>query len=459
MPIDRTTLPPVGPDPAFAFPPVARYTLDSGLQVCVVEEQRMPIVSFALVVAGGSGVDPRGLDGLAGIVADMLDEGSGARGAIEISEELASIGAEYEVEVGPDATTASLTTLTKFADRGARLLADMTVRPALRQADFDRVRQLRRDRLRQMKDVPGAVAERAFLKLLYGDHPYAHLAIGDEESLGSIALEDVVIAHRAAFAPSRATMVVAGGLAAADLLALARDAFGGWTSSSNGVARVPAADVPMLGDGRTRLVLVPREGAAQSELRIGRLVAPRLTPDYPALVVMNAVLGGQFVSRINLKLREEKAYTYGARTGFDWKKGISPLALHASVHTASTANAIADSLAEFSDLRGPRPVTASELELAKASLTRGYPQHFQTVPQLARAVGQLSLFELPENYFSTFIPLMNAVTVDDVSRVACAHLDPETCITLVVGDEAVVREPLSRLGLPPLEVMSPDDTQ
>jgi predicted Zn-dependent peptidase len=209
----------------------------------------------------------------------------------------------------------------------------------------------------------------------------------------------------------------------------------------------------MIGDGRPRLALVPREGAAQSEVRIGRLVSPRLTPDYPSLVVMNAVLGGQFVSRINLKLREEKAYTYGARTGFDWKKGISPLALHASVHTASTAEAIADTMVEFSGLRGPRPVTAGELELAKASLTRGYPQHFQTVPQLARAVGQLSLFELPENYFSTFIPLINAVSADDVSRVACAHLDPEACITLVVGDERAVAGPLSRLGLPVLEVL------
>jgi len=453
MSIDRTTLPSVGADPAFSFPPVVRHRLDNGLEVCVVEERRMPIVSFALVVAGGSGIDPRGRDGLAGIVADMLDEGSGTRGAIEISEELASIGAEYEVEVGPDAITASMTTLAKFADRGARLLADMVVRPALRQADFDRVRQLRRDRLRQMKDVPGAVAERAFLQLLYGDHPYGHLAIGDEESLAGLTLEDVATAHASSFVPSRATMVVAGGLPAAGLLALARDAFGTWSDRTETTPRVPADAIPMIGDGRPRLVLVPREGAAQSEVRIGRLVSPRLTPDYPSLVVMNAVLGGQFVSRINLKLREEKAYTYGARTGFDWKKGISPLALHASVHTASTAEAIADTMAEFSGLRGPRPVTAGELELAKASLTRGYPQHFQTVPQLARAVGQLSLFELPENYFSTFIPLINAVSADDVSRVACAHLDPESCITLVVGDERAVAGPLARLGLPALEVM------
>jgi predicted Zn-dependent peptidase len=306
-----------------------------------------------------------------------------------------------------------------------------------------------------MKDVPGALAERAFLRLLYGEHPYAHLAIGDEESLTRISLADVDAAHREWFVPAGATMVVAGGLPAGDLLGLARTAFGDWRGDVPASRPVPAARQPMPADGRPRLALVPREGAAQSELRIGRLATPRLTPDYPSLVVMNAVLGGQFVSRINLKLREEKAYTYGARTGFDWKKGISPLALHASVHTASTAEAVADTLAEFDGLRGARPVTPRELELAKASLTRGYPQHFQTVPQLARAVGQLSLFELPENYFSTFIPLINAVSVDDVSRVACDWLDPQACTTLIVGDEAVVREPLSRLGLPVLELLPP----
>jgi len=446
MSIDRTTLPSVGADPAFSFPPVVRHRLDNGLEVCVVEERRMPIVSFALVVAGGSGIDPRGRDGLAGIVADMLDEGSGTRGAIEISEELASIGAEYEVEVGPDAITASMTTLAKFADRGARLLADMVVRPALRQADFDRVRQLRRDRLRQMKDVPGAVAERAFLQLLYGDHPYGHLAIGDEESLAGLTLEDIATAHASSFVPSRATMVVAGGLPAAGLLALARDAFGTWSDRTETTPRVPADAIPMIGDGRPRLVLVPREGAAQSEVRIGRLVSPRLTPDYPSLVVMNAVLGGQFVSRINLKLREEKAYTYGARSGFDWRRGLAPFVLSTSVHTASTADAVADAAAEIEAIRGRRPVTENELAHAKAALTRGYPSGFETAAQVARAVSQLALYDLPDSYFSDFVPTVTGVTADDVTRVAANYLDPARLIALVVGDAAVVTESLHGLS-------------
>ena len=136
----------------------------------------------------------------------------------------------------------------------------------------------------------------------------------------------------------------------------------------------------------TRLAVVPREGAPQSELRIGHLSARRNTPDYPALLVMNAVLGGEFVSRINLKLREEKGYTYGARSGFDWRRGMAPFSLQASVHTASTADAISDCLAEFDGIRGSRPPSAREMSLAKASLTRGYPRSFETAQQVARSL-------------------------------------------------------------------------
>jgi len=452
MPVDRSALPGVGPDPAFLFPRFERHHLANGLEVRVVEHGSMPIVSFALVVAGGSGSDPGGREGLTGVVADMVDEGTGDLGAIEVSEALANIGGDYDVEVGADAVVFTLTTLARFVDRGAGLFAAMTTRPSLRDTDFERVRQLRRDRLGQLKDVPSAVAERAFLRLIYNSHPYGHLAIGEERALAELTLGQVMEAHGAAFRPSNATLVVAGDLGAGELLRAAERAFGGWQPRS--VANLTlAADQPVPVPSRPRLALVPREGAAQSELRIGRLAARRDTPDYPALVVMNAVVGGQFVSRINLKLREEKGYTYGARTGFDWRKGLAPFVLHASVHTAATAEAVSDALHEFDVLRGERPVTPAELELAKASLTRGYPQSFQTVPQVARAVGQLALYDLPDDYFSNFGPTIHTVTIEDVTRVARAHLDPATLTMLIVGDRQVVGAKLSNPEWPALEVV------
>jgi predicted Zn-dependent peptidase len=217
-----------------------------------------------------------------------------------------------------------------------------------------------------------------------------------------------------------------------------------------------AADVqPLHASGG--LAIVPRDGAAQSELRIGHLATGRNTPDYPALLVMNALLGGQFVSRVNLKLREEKGYTYGARTGFDWHRGATPFVLQASVHTAATADAIRDSLGELEGIRGPRPATDAELMLAKASLTRGYPRNFETAQQVARSVAQLALYDLPDTYFQEFVPKANTITAADVTRVAERHLDPSRLTTLVVGDHRLIDQSLADLGIGEMRIL-PNDT-
>ncbi len=311
MGVDRSRLPEVGADPSFSFPAIARHTLANGLEVRTVEHHSMPVLTLALIVEGGSGADPTGREGLAAIVADMVDEGTSGLSAIDVSDAIARIGGSYDVEVGPDATLFSLVTLTRFARRGASLLCDMVTKPSLLDGDFDRVRKLRLDRLRQIKDSPPAVAERAFLELLYAQHPYGHLSIGHEGSLTKLSRQDVVTFHRSAFRPSSATMIVVGAMNHEELLQTVAETFGGWEdqeprgrSDSHQIAAEIEPDEPFRG-----IAIVTRDGAAQSELRMGHLSARRDTPDYPALLVMNAVLGGQFVSRINLKLREEKGYT------------------------------------------------------------------------------------------------------------------------------------------------------
>jgi predicted Zn-dependent peptidase len=455
MRVDRSRLPDVGPDPSFAFPTIVRHTLSNGVAVRTVEHHSAPVVTFVLQIDGGAGADPSEMEGLAAIAADMADEGTGALSAIDVSEALARIGAEYDLDVGADATVFTLTTLARFASRGGALLADMVVRPSLREHDFDRVRQLRLDRLRQLKDLAPAVAERAFLQLLYGTHPYGHLAIGHDRTLRRITLDTVARFHADVFQPAHATLVVAGAFTHEELLRLAEDAFGTWTSrsggSGDGVRR--AAELTVAA-AASRLAIVPREGAAQSELRIGHLATGRNTPDYPALLVMNALLGGQFVSRVNLKLREEKGFTYGARTSFDWRKGPTPFVLQASVHTAATSDAIRDSLAEIEGIRGSRPPTDGELLLAKTSLTRGYPRNFETVQQVARSVAQLALYDLPDTYFEEFVPKANAVTAADITRVAERHLDPARLTTLVVGDHGAIGLTLGSLGLGDVHVVS-----
>jgi zinc protease len=455
--VDRSRLPDVGPDPAFAFPEILRHTLANGLDVRTVEHASIPVITIVLQVEGGSGADKSDQEGLAAIVADMVDEGTGALSAIDVSDSLARIGGDYDVDVSPDVTVFSLTTLTRFAARGAALLADMTTRPSMRDTDFTRVRQLRLDRLKQLKDLPPAVAERAFLRLLYAQHPYGHMPIGSDAALRRISLDDASALHASTFQPSRATLVVAGALPHKELLGVAAGAFGEWTndaSSSKPVQRASAIEPSEMAP--PRLAIVPREGAAQSELRIGHLSARRNTADYPALLVMNSLLGGQFVSRINLKLREEKAYTYGARTGFDWRRGLSPFVLQASVHTASTADAIADAIGEIDGICGSRPPTRDELVLAKASLTRGYPRNFETAQQVARSVAQLALYDLPDTYFAEFVPKVNAVGADDVTRAAARYLDTTKLSTVIVGDHSAIADSLGTLGLGTPSVLPPE---
>jgi predicted Zn-dependent peptidase len=455
MAVDRSRLPDVGADPDFRFPEIVRHTLANGLDVRTIEHRTVPVMTMVLQIEGGSGADPDNQEGLAAITADMLDEGTGSLSAIDVSDAISRIGGDYDVDVGADVTTFSLTTLERFAERGMTLLSDLIVRPSLREADFQRVRQMRLDRLRQLKDLAPAVAERAFLRLLYGPHPYGHLGIGSDAALRSLSVEEVSGFHTGRFVPSQSTLIIAGAMSHDGMRALAEKVFGGWMNRAVPVAWSRASEMEPPDQPGARLAIVPREGAAQSELRIGHLSTRRNTPDYPALLVMNSVLGGQFVSRVNLKLREEKGYTYGARTGFDWRRGRAPFSLHASVHTAATADAVKDAHAELEGLRGARPVTTSELALAKASVTRGYPRNFETAGQVARAVAQLALYGLPDTYFQEFVPKVNAVSGDEVTRVAAAYLDPARLTTLVVGDHSAIAERLGGQFGAPL-VISPE---
>jgi zinc protease len=438
------------------FPSIAKSVLPSGLRVWSVRHSAVPVATFVLLIRRGSASDPVGQEGLAALTVDMLDEGSGQRTAIEMHEALANLGAQFETDIGADAAAATMTALGRFAGPGLTLVADMVARPSLTEADFQRVRQLRLHRLTQLRDVPGAVADRIFIKLLYGSHPYGHTSMGTEASLAALTLDDVRSFHARSIRPDVATLVAIGDCDHAEIERMAADAFAGWEAADDDAgAAIPRADVGALPDApldpapdkAARLFIVPRPGAPQSELRIGHVAAARTTPDYHPLVAANMILGGQFVSRINLNLREDKGLTYGARTAFDFRRMPGPFSLQLSVQTAATARAIEESLGEIAAIRGPRPATADELALGVAALTRGYARNFETAEQIARAATQIALYDLPDDYFVQFVPNVERVTTADVTRAAAAHLDPARLVTLVVGDLEAVADDLERLGL------------
>ncbi len=455
MAVDRSRLPRLGPDPAFRFPEIRRRRLANGLQVMTVEHHAVPLISFLALLPAGAAADPPRRPGLAAVTSDMLDEGCGDLDAIELHESLGRIGGHLDSEIGSDATLLTLTSLARFGDRGVALLADMIRRPRLERRDFERVRELRLNRLVQLRDMAPVLADRAFTELVYPGHPYGHLSIGTEASLKEMTLEEVGAYHRGAFLPSRLTMVAAGDASHEALGDLVDAAFGGWQPDPGAV--LPEAVIPGLpAPPRERLALLHRPGAAQSELRIGHVAVPRSTPDYHALLVLNMVLGGQFVSRINMNLREDKGYTYGARTSFDFRRGAGPFVLHASVQSEATADAVIEALSELRGIRDDRPVTAAELETGRAALTRGYPRNFETAEQISRGAAQLALHGLPDDHFSTFVPKVLAVDAAEVTRVAATHIDPSRLLTVIVGDRDTVGSTLGRLDMGPAAELTAD---
>ncbi|MGE0703342.1 MAG: M16 family metallopeptidase, partial [Vicinamibacterales bacterium] len=360
--VDRSRLPEPRPTVRFRFPAIEKSTLENGLRIWTARHASIPVVAIGLVVNRGAAADPSGLEGLAAMTIDMLDEGSEGRSAIEMHQALSRIGAQLDSEIGPDGAGLAVTALGRFADRVVDLLGAIAGRPSLTEEDFERVRELRLNRLRQLRDVPGAVADRTFARLLYGLHPYGHTPLGAEAALRAMTIDDVRSFHAGHIRPATTTLVAVGDCHHDEVRRYAEAAFSGWSGA--GEPRTPSGGtVPVT----SRLSVVPRSGAPQSELRIGHVAVSRNTPDYHALIAANMVLGGQFVSRINLNLREEKGFTYGARTSFDFRREPGPFALQVRVQTAATAEAIRESRREISDIRGARPSTPGELSLGVAA--------------------------------------------------------------------------------------------
>jgi zinc protease len=455
--VDRTRLPVPGADRPFHFPRIFKRSLGNGLELRAVRHRSVPVVSIVLLVPGGSSVDPADAHGLVSMTAGLLDEGSRGQSALDIADRIARIGGDLDIEAGMDAVVVGLSTLDRFFETGLAMVHEIVTAPNLANDDFNRIRNLRLERLKQLKDHAAAIAERAFARVLYDAHPYGHLSLGSEPALTAMVVEATRALHAAMFTPQGATLVVVGDRAEEELLDIAAATFDPWRAAASAmtidraVAMTPPPSSPL-----APLAVIARSGAAQSELRIGHVCAPRSTPDYHKLLILNTILGGEFVSRLNLNLRESKGYTYGVRTGFSLRRGMGPFVMQTSVGTDVTGPAIHEALGEIRAIADGRPATAEEVQQAFASLSKGYPRGFETAGQVARSVAQLALHNLPDTYFEEFVPRLAQVTADDVSAAARQYLTPAKMSTVIVGDLDKIHGSLPGLGLGPHQVMTTD---
>jgi zinc protease len=429
-------------DPRLTLPQAQRHRLSNGLEVVLVEHHELPVVTMNLVVKAGAAANPQKRAGLASLTADLLDEGTKKRTALEISNALTDIGARLGTAADWDSNSANLTTLTRHLDRALDIYADVITNPALLEDELKRARARRLALVRQQRDDAGAIASVVYASILYGrNHPYGHPAIGDEDSLKEIKAADVRSFYETFYRPNNASLIVVGDVKSDTILPKLERAFAGWQR-----ADVPTMDIPNAhGREQAGLYIVDRPGSAQSVINIGQVGVARSTPDYFPLLVLNTMLGGQFVSRVNLNLREDKGYTYGARTAFDYRRGAGPFLASAPVRTLDTKESVLELMKELRGVRGEIPITEKELEFSKQAIIRGYPRGFETPGQIANRLSDVVLYGLPDDYFNNYIQKVRAVTLADVQRVANRYLDPTKMAILVVGDRKVIEPGLRSL--------------
>jgi len=416
--------------------------LQSGVPIWVVEKHTVPLAAISMTLHAGAEWDSNGRPGVATLAGELLDAGTGEKSLLEIARRVESIGATLGVSTSFDGMIISIVTHSRFVPDALEILADVVLRPVFPAEEFERVRSRREAVLMQQKDRPGSVATQVFHRVLYGaGHPYGNDPLGTPESIRAIERAEVTDFWQKRFAPDRAALLAVGDTDGDDFASVARGLFSDWTPSSSPLG--PAMRHP--GTPKRAIYLVDRAGSAQSEIRIGRPALQRKHPAFFSALVVNKILGGQFSSRLNMNLREKKGLTYGAHSHFSFNKQPGPFVASGAVETTKTALAVQEFLREI-DLMAREGVTEEELEVSKKGIAGNFVLNFETPLQVAYALQNCYLYELPRDYFATYVQNIGGVTRGDAARLAAEYLEPSTMAIVVVGDAAKIRSDLDRLG-------------
>lgn len=438
---------PLDPRP-YHFPRFQRRRLPNGMQLVLAHVPKLPIATVVALVDAGAVCDARGHEGIAHLTADLLLEGTLTSDAVELVDRFERLGASVEASVDWDGAAISLTALTGNLGPAVGILGEVLRSPSFPPREVQRLKAERQAELLQLRAEPRGLADEMFARFLYEPSSrYSRPEGGTEQSVEAITRENVRSFYEARYRPGGVTLIIAGDLQADEAEEFAREAFGDWTGDKP--APVNTSDVPAR---RARAVhVVAKPDAPQSELRIGNVGLPRNHPDYFAAVVMNAVLGGLFSSRINLNLREEHGYTYGAFSHLEWRRQAGPFVVSTAVQSDVTASAAREALTEIERMRA-QPVSEDELSLATSYLAGVFPIRYETTDAIAGALATLIRYGLPDDFYDGYREHVRGVTADDLLRVARDHLHPDAMQMVVVGDDDAVRAQLESMKFGTLAV-------
>jgi zinc protease len=447
----RNEPPKPGPAKTLQVPVPETAQLANGLTLILSTRRTLPVVAANLVVKSGSDTNPTDMPGLANFTVALLDQGTATRSAVQIANEVAQLGATINANSSMDASIVAARSLKKNFAATLDLAADIALHPSFPAAEIERQRASRLAQLVQQRENAGVLATRVANIALYGErHPYGFTELGTETSVHAITRDAMVNFWKQNFVPNNAALVVAGDITMAELRPLAEKVFGNW---QRGTPAAPTLATPAA--TQARILIVDRPGAPQTQLRVAAIGAPRSVPEFQAMQVMNTALGGLFSSRINMNLREEHGYTYGAGSGFDYRRGAGPFAIASGVRTDVTAPAVTEILKEVRGMAAA-PMKAEELERAKDARTQSLPAGFQTSQAAAASFAQVYIYDLGLDYYSHVAERVQAVTADQALAAAKRYLVPERMVIIAVGDRAKIEPELRKINVAPVEVVTPE---
>src|SRR6476661_4510342 len=452
---DRSKLPEPGPPPKAEFPALERATLSNGLQIVLARRPSIPQVEFDLLLDAGFASDQFAQPGTASLAMSMLDEGTATRSALEISDRLADLGATLGTASRLDVSSVSMEALTARLDPSLELYADVILHPAFRQADLERLRKQRIAQIQREKADPVGMALRVFPRVVFGEgHAYANpwTGTGTEASTAKITRADIVKFHQTWFKPNHATLIVTGATTMAEIRPKLERLFAGWKPGD-----VPQKNIaPVASPATTSVYLLDRPGSLQTVLIAGDIAPPKANTDEPAIETMGAVLGSDFGSRINMNLREDKHWSYGAFSFIRDARGPRPFIAYAPVQTDKTKEAVVELQKELRGILGERPVLPDELQRAQASLTLTLPGSWETMGAVAGSIGEIIAFGLDDRYFDTYADRVRAQTPATVMAAAAKVIQPDHLVWVVVGDRSRIEASLRELNLGEIHLVDAD---
>lgn len=442
------TLRPVATEPRpYRFPDFVRHTLPNGLGVWLVPLPDRELVSVHLLTDAGAAAEDEAQAGVAALTAQLLVTGTRRLDAAAFAETTERLGIDVGSESSWDSARAGFSALGQHLEAGLDLLVEMLTEPRLDEGEFERIKAERLNDILQARAEPGRLADERFLGAMYADGvPYGRLSAGTPETVEPLAVADVRAFHASRYAPNVADVIIAGAFEPDAALAAVERRLGSWTGSGPGHRTIEPAQ-----RGARRIVVVDRPGSVQSELRVGHLGIDRHDRRYFPAMVMAALLGGVFGSRLNRRLREELGYTYGARCALDPRRAAGPFLASAAVQTEVTVDAVRELMGQLDGIRHAPP-SEDELAEVKNFLIGIFPLRFETTAGIAAAIEPLAVYDLDDGWWHAYRSRLEAVTVDDIHAVAQELVRPDDALILVVGDGAKVRDELAGAGLGPLEV-------